>query len=121
MPEQKQSYDVKSPICHNGKLYRSDDADANVIKLTDTEAELLIDCGAILKEPRADDAGEGDEAAVPTDPAERITAIKGAIESLDKENPELWLKDKITPDVKAVEDVLGFSINATERNQAVSK
>jgi hypothetical protein len=55
----------------------------------------------------------------PEDPAVRMTAIKAAIESLDKADKSLWLKDGVTPDVKAIESVLGWNITAAERDEAV--
>jgi len=135
--EKKKAYDVKSSIRHSGNLYRPDDDDLNIIELTAKEAAPLIACNAISKEPREDKAASekkpsnvspikspaendgGDKDKAPTAPAERITAIKAAIATLDKGDESLWLKDGETPDVKAIEAVLGYDITAGERNEAM--
>lgn len=52
---------------------------------------------------------------VPTDPAERATAIKAAIGTLNVDNGDLWMKGG-EPRVPAIEAALGWKISAAERD-----
>lgn len=62
---------------------------------------------------------EGDQApAGPTDPEERLAAIRDAIAQLDPENPEHFTKDG-KPQVAAIEAILGYNITAAERDAAM--
>lgn len=54
----------------------------------------------------------------PTDPAERLAAIKGAIAQLDPDNPEHFTKGG-KPQVEAIEAVLGYGVSAAERDAAI--
>lgn len=56
------------------------------------------------------------EPAAPTDPDERLAAIKEAIGQLDPENPEHFTKGG-DPKVEAIEAILGYNISAGERDE----
>lgn len=58
------------------------------------------------------------EPTIPTDPEERLAAITTAIGMLDEKDPELWTKYDGVPQVKAIENILGYDISAMERNEA---
>ncbi|WP_435626977.1 hypothetical protein [Candidatus Ferrigenium straubiae] len=63
------------------------------------------------------DAGQGNAPVVPTDPAERIAAIKDAIGKLDKADAALWTNSGM-PKVPAISAVIGWEITAAERDAA---
>lgn len=139
MKQETKTYRVDSPIRHNGEFYRPDDEELNTIELTDKEAKPLLAIGAISEindeQVTAPEGGKGTAGAkagagttdgagtkeAPTDPAERIAAIKEAIGKLEPGNEAHWLKDGKTPEVKALEELLGFGIKAGERDQAFAE
>lgn len=109
-----QTYKVCDPVKHDGDRY----APGDPIELTDKQARPLLAVGAIKQV----DVAPGTQPVVaPTDPVERIAAIKAAISGLDPKNPDLWNKDGKTPDVKVLETLLGWDIKAEERNQAMQE
>ncbi len=100
-------YTVKSPLRHDGK----DCAVDSPVEMDEKTAAPLIAVGAI--EPESEKAPP----AGPTDPAERLSAIKDAISRLDKDNKKLWTKSGL-PDLAALEYVLEWRPAAPERDQA---
>lgn len=107
---EKKSYEVTSPIRHDGKKYGI----GSTIELNEKEATDLRAAGAIggeviEKEPTAP--------TIPTDPAERLAAIVAAIGKLNPDDASLWLKDK-RPDVAAITAITGWPVSAAERNDA---
>lgn len=69
----------------------------------------------------ADQSGTGETkppADAPTDPAERLAAIRAAIDGLDKEDESLWMADG-RPKVDAVSKITGWLVTASERDEAV--
>lgn len=129
MKQEKQIYRVIGPIRHDGEFYRPDDDELNTIELTDKEARPLLAIGAVsvIGDETEDKSTDGetktgakkDAVEAPTDQAVRIDAIKEAIGKLEPENGAHWLKDGKTPEVKALEELLGWGIKAEERNQAM--
>lgn len=136
MNEPKKTYQVGTPLRFNGQVYHPDKAGQDAVEMTDKEARPLLAIGAISEindeQVAAPEGGNGTAGAkggagttegagtreAPTDPAERIAAIKEAIGKLVPGNKDHWLNDGKTPEVKALEKLLGFGINANERNQA---
>ncbi len=63
------------------------------------------------------DAGQGNAPIVPTDPAERIAAIKDAISHLAAADSSMWTSSGL-PKVPAIVVVTGWEITAAERDAA---
>ena len=61
--------------------------------------------------------GSGSSSTAPTDPAERLVAIKAAIAQLDKDDKALWMKNG-QPQVAAIVAITGWAVTAAERNEA---
>lgn len=143
MNKEKKLYLVEGQLRHNGEFYSPDDEEMSTIELTDKEARSLLAVGGIsvpedqAKESPAHKAAsatapaldqldpnrnkpepEPQKVTAPTDQVERLAEIKEAIGLLEKGNEAHWLADGVTPDVKALEGVLGWGISAAERNQA---
>lgn len=93
----KKAYITLSPVEHDNERF---EAGAS-IDLDDSQAEPLLKVGAI--------AG--------VDANARPAAIIAAIGQLDKDNPDLWLKDG-KPDTNAIAEITGWSVSAAERNAA---
>lgn len=139
MSDQKKTYRVKTPLRFNGDVYHPDDEEKNTVEMTDKEAKTLLAMEAISEvtgeKVAAPEGGNGTAGATegagttdgagatdaPTDPADRMAAIKDAISKLEPGNKEHWLKDGKTPEVKALEELLGWDIKAEERNQAMQE
>lgn len=131
MNEPKKTYRVNTPLRFNGDVYHPEKKDLNTVEMTDKEAKPLLAIGAItpnnVESVAAIKDGNGTAGATdgagtreaPTEPAERNAAIKEAIGKLEPENGAHWLKDGKTPEVKALEELLGWGIKAEERNQAM--
>ena len=122
MTQQKSTYRVDTPMRHNGEVYHPHKEGRDTIELTDKEAQTLLAMRAVSVHgaQTAADATSG-EVTAPTVPAERIAAIKEAIGQLEPGNGAHWLKDGKTPEVKALEELLGWNIKAEERNQAFAE
>lgn len=116
MSDQKKEYTVDTPLRFNGQVYHPDKEDQNTVEMTDKEAKPLLAIGAISIKGAADSTNTQN---APTDPTERLAAIKDAIGKLKPGNEAHWLKDGKTPEVKALVDLLGWDIKAEERNQAM--
>lgn len=91
-------YKTLSPFRDENGSHKPDD----IVNLTDKDAEELIEIGAI-------------EAIAA--PVNRQAEIVAAIGKLDKENPELWLKDG-KPDSNAIAAITGWPVAAAERDSA---
>jgi len=130
----------KEPIKHNGELYKI----GSRIELNDDCRQRLNDSGAIdnaeapdEKKP-ADENHDGDNKVVqlnaggqgdktptpaeePTLPEARQAVIIKAIAQLDKDNDAHWLKDKVTPELKVINDILKWNtqVSKSERDAAM--
>lgn len=58
-------------------------------------------------------------AARPETEEELLAAIRAAVETLDRNNPDLWTSGG-KPKVEAVEAVLGYGITAADRDRALA-
>jgi len=105
----KKTYNVLTAIDHDNERFEL----GSTIDLEDKQAQPLLDLKAISG-PIGDAAD-----TEPTDPAERLAAISGAIGELDPNDKDLWLQDG-KPDVAAIMAVLGWKVSAAERNAAWS-
>jgi len=89
------------------------DLDAATIKRL--EEEQMLD----ISKTKPDDYVDPDAApvapVVPTDPAERATAIKDAIAKLDKADAALWTNTGM-PKVPAIASVTGWEVTQKERD-----
>jgi hypothetical protein len=97
-------FDVLSPFKHDGVLYK-------IGEVIEEEAEKLAEMIGLGH------AKPSNAPVVPTDPAERLAAIRAAIGNLDPANLDLWLKDG-KPSADAIVAVTGWPISAAERNDA---
>lgn len=96
--------------------YRKSDGSVLLIEPERFDPELMS-----WESLKADPALPPDKPAAPeapTDPDERLAAIRDAISQLDPENPELYGKSG-KPHVEAIEAILGWNISAAERDEAV--
>ena len=119
------SYICDSLVNHDGKLH----AIGEIIELTDDAAEPLLALGRISV-PASDpvpsnvvslgDAKKkpSDSEQEPSDPDERQAAILAAIDGLDKDDGNLWLKSG-APDTRALSEALGWKVTAAERDEAL--
>lgn len=91
--------------------------DRRIINLSDYDPEvhtLWED-----RDPPLDPAlGTEETPEAPTDPEERLAAIRKAIAQLGPENPEHYGKSG-KPHVEAIEAILGWNITAAERDAAL--
>lgn len=62
--------------------------------------------------------GSGTPAAAPTDPAERLAAIRAAVSQLDKEDASLWTGAG-KPKTEAIVAITGWPVTAAERDAAL--
>jgi hypothetical protein len=88
-----------------------------IVKPGDKPIELSAKDAAELKALGAVEEDDSGQSAAPTDPAERLAHITSAIEKMDKDNADLWLRDG-KPDIVAISDITGWTITAAERNAA---
>jgi hypothetical protein len=107
----KKNYTVLSPIRHDGKDYEI----GGTIGMDNEQASTLVEIGVLSY--MGGFAPVEKSAGAPTDPEERLTAIKAAIGTLDSNNLDLWLKDG-RPSGEAVAAVTGWPVAAAERNTA---
>lgn len=109
-------YTVKSPI-NDGERHEI----GAIVELDDKTATPLLERGDIepFVETRSSGAGNTDNTG-PTDAAERLDAIKGAIASLDKNDTSLWTKGGF-PTLDALEAKLDWRPAASEREQALAE
>lgn len=97
-------FKVINPIKHDGDFYGVGET-------------IEIEGGADVKSLTALGAIAPFTIQVPTDETARLSAVKSAIQSLDRNNEKLWLKNG-SPDLVAVENVLGWAPTAAERDSA---
>ena len=103
----KKIYTVLNPVEHDQEHFKV----GSPISLEDKDATPLLAVKAIeLAVTQIPGA-----AAAPTDPAERLAAIKEAIGSLDKGNAALWTGTGM-PKVPAIAAVTGWDITQPERD-----
>lgn len=105
----KKSYQVASPIKHNGNDYEIDSS----IELEDKEAVELRAVGAI-KEASVKTINT---LTAPADEAERIAAIVAAIGLLDKADTALWTNAG-TPKTDGLTAITGWHVAGKERDAA---
>lgn len=101
-------YNVLSPFKDADGIHKPGD---KPVSMTDEAAAELIEIGAVEAVP-----GEA-QPSIPVDGAERQAAIIEAINKMDKEDADLWLRDG-KPDVSALADITGWPLTAAERNTA---
>lgn len=102
-------YIVKSPLEHDLARFEI----GAEIELSEKDAAPLLGHTVELKAAPVANTG-------PTDPAERLAAVKAAIASLDKDNKDIWSKDG-RPKMNAVSEAAGFLVTAAERDQALAE
>lgn len=102
----KKTYNVLTAVEFDHTRFEANET----IDLEDKDADPLLTVKAI-------ELSATQAATVPTNPAERQTAIIDAIGMLDKENTDLWLRDG-KPDASAIADITGWTVSAAERNTA---
>lgn len=119
---------ITASVIHNRKVLKPGTILTVPDDISKEEADNLIRIGVAEASPVdtttynppadiVDDIADKEKAMVPTDPQERLAAIAEASKGLDPDNAELWTKGGL-PQVKAIEDVLGYDITAEERNEA---
>ena len=101
------TYQVASPIRHDGKEYAVGDP----IDLGDKEAKDLLAINAIGA------AAAGNTPAAPADEAERIAVIVDAIGQLDNADTSLWTNAG-TPKTDGLTAITGWPVAARERDAA---
>lgn len=95
-------YQVLSPIKINDETVTE-----GYVEIPDKEVAELTRLGAI----------GGLEPSAAAVSAQRLDAITAAIQAMDKENPDLWLRDG-KPDASVISEATGLVVTAGERNQA---
>lgn len=98
-------YIVLSPIKMPEGIVREGE-----VSLSEEDAAPLISLGVL-----GDQVVE--ESADPTDPAERLAAIREAIGNLDKGTESNWISGG-RPDIAALSQLLGWKVAAKERDAA---
>ena len=98
-------YTVKSPLNHDGEEY----AIGATVEMDERSAAQLVGTVEAAVEPPPP--------AGPIDPAERLAAVKGAIDTLDPNDKTAWTKGG-SPSLDALEARLGWRPAASERDQA---
>lgn len=93
-------YTVLSPLRDADGIHKP----GETVSLSDKDAEELIEIGVV-------------QAAQVANAVDRQAETIAAIGKLDKENPDLWLKDG-KPDTNAIAEITGWPITAGERNAA---
>jgi len=101
------TYQVESPIRHDGKEY----AVGAQIDLDDKDAKDLLTVNAIGA------AAADNTPTAPADEAERIAAIVDAIGKLDAADASLWMKNQ-APKTEAIAAITGWPVVAADRNAA---
>ena len=104
----KKTYQVASPVRHDGKEYLVGES----IDLDDKDASPLLAVQAIKG-----GAATGSAATVPTGEAERIAAIVDAIGKLDVADASLWMKSG-APKTEAIATVTGWPVAGKDRDAA---
>jgi len=92
-----------------------EDADAATVKRL--KEEQMLEVSETKPADYVDPATAGAAPTAPTDPAERLAAIKDAIGKLDKDNAALWTTTGM-PKVPAIADVTGWDVTSAERDAA---
>ncbi len=117
----KREYTVLSPLRRNGKDYQPGES---VELEPDTASTLRLVAIKVVKvkpaavvpiktpetPPKSEQKPEGDALRA---------AIREAAASLDKADKALWMADGKTPQVTAIEAVLGYGITAAERDEVL--
>ncbi len=106
-------YRIQQALKHDGKSY----ADGDSIKLSETEAQALIDVGA-LGESQAE--ASKSEASKPEDINDLQSSIRDAVGLLDADNEILWTGSGKAK-VESIEAVLGYAVTASERDTAMAE
>jgi hypothetical protein len=106
----KKTYQVASPIRHDGKEYGVGEP----IDLEDKEAEDLLAVKAI---ERGAVSAAGNTLTAPADDAERIVAIVSAIGQLDANDKALWAKSG-APKTEPIAAITGWPVAAADRDAA---
>ena len=128
------SYEVISTLMRDGKkIFPGTDGKVVKVDLDDEEAEGLKALGAVSElvaepapapAPAAPAPAQPSAAApvVPTDPAERLIAIKAAVAKLDAADKSLFTASG-KPKTEALEHVLGqgWIVSAAERDQSIDE
>jgi len=116
-------YTCKEPIKHDGKNYSIGDP----VDMDDDCAERLKHIDAVelshaVNDSTDDDKLSDDSTDEPISPEERQVEIIKTIGKLENGNDAHWLKDKVTPEVKALNDILKWKqpVTADERNAAMA-
>lgn len=104
-------YTVKSPIKYNDERHEID----AVVEIDAKAAKQLLELAAIEPFVEAKSSNTG-----PTDPAERLEAIKSAIASFDPSDTSLWTKGGF-PNLDALEARLAWRPTASERDKAFTE
>lgn len=82
------------------------------------KAEPMLVVQEISSAPSAsEDSGKPQ---APTDPAERLAAIKAVVESLDPESADNFMKDG-RPKTEVLSEVVGWTVTAAERDEVAPK
>jgi len=110
---------ARAPVTVLGRDYRSGDSfEADAADVEGQAAEMLRP-----PLPPGEGWGEGtrgDESnapVTPADPAERQAAIVAAIEKLNVDNPDVWLRDG-RPNASSLTEIVGWTVSAAERDAA---
>jgi hypothetical protein len=92
-----------------------EDVDAATVKRL--KEEQMLDVSETKPDDYVDPAAQAAAPTAPTDPAERLAAIKDAIGTLDKADAALWTATKM-PKVPAIAAVTGWEVTQAERDAA---
>jgi len=121
----KRIYNVDSPVKFSGTQYHPDDKENNTIELSEKEAKPLLALNAISEpsedEPEDEPTNKSSNIVnlktTPEELEDRLSAIKGAVSKLDKEDKTKWTSNGM-PDANVLTEMLGWKVKADERNQA---
>lgn len=116
------TYEVLTPMRHDGESIEAGEP----IELSEKEAAPLLACGAI-RDPDSPQPEAGSADAAPVDDAGAAEAtreeqIAAAIQAMLSEDPDKtrdeWWTRSGKPEVRAIEQRLGFDLSAAERDAA---
>lgn len=92
-----------------------EDVDAATVKRL--KEEQMLEVSETKPDDYVEPSAAGAAPTAPTDPAERLAAIKEAIAKLDKDNAALWTGTGM-PKVPAIAAVTGWEVAQAERDAA---
>lgn len=104
------TYNVDSPIKHDGKEYAIGDQ----IDLDEKEARDLVEAKILSN---ATSKAESNGQTAPADDAERLAAIVEAIGKLDAGDKSLWTNGG-APKTESIAAITGWPVVAADRNAA---